>query len=284
MKESAIPSSSSEGGITREGLVEIYGSVKKLYRWRFHYWKDVKTRLFPPIEDSRHYVKDDAPMIVPRGRFERQALIELSATQKVVKNVTFLDDWINIINGDSSAIDPQNPTGVFTEILKHEIIHSQTTSRAITGVINPVLRPSDISYGGDIHYVTGFNVFSIDLKNKISRQVMRPFEEYTAQYLAMSLTDQFGNQDPILNRLKEYGQSIGPEFIEAAEELNKIFTIMGISAEKVEEFHRSSDLRGFLELLRSINPETARLILKAGMSKDFWTGVQRLKEVHSTLQ
>lgn len=260
-------------------LQETCTSLFNLYSSTFGSGRRVDMIVLPPIEASRIWLGDNIDMSVPRGRYNLVVGIEDPTGKKIVAGVQFVRDMIHLVKGDPSTVDPENPNDVFRPILAHELVHSQVTPRAVVGVEPAPLLPRDIRFGGDIHYVLGFKAVSRNLRTNSTLNPTKPLDEYITQYLAMTMTNAFEERNPVLEKMKTHGLGINAEYIVGAEILHSAFSKYGITPQMVESFHSKSDIRGFLAMLRKINPELANNVLRAGIDANPATSINRLKEI-----
>lgn len=260
-------------------LQETCTSLFNLYSSTFGSGRRVAMEVLPPIEASRVWLGDSIDMSVPRGKYNMVVGIEDPTGKKIVSGVQFVRDIIHFVKGDPSVVDPENPKDVFRPILAHELVHSQVTPKAVVGVEPAPLLPRDIRFGGEIHYVLGFKAVSRNLRTNSTLNPTKPLDEYVTQYLAMTMTNAFEEKNPVLEKMKTHGLGINAEYIIGAEMLHDAFSRYGITPQMVESFHSKSDIRGFLAMLKKINPELANNILRAGIDVNPKTSINRLKEI-----
>ncbi len=220
---------------------------------------------------------------VPRGQYIVFPSLGVEVNSgKVLDIKAFVGRSIAYFDGNYAILGTEGSKSFSREILGHEYVHSQAEPAALLGVSNPILTPRDLKYQGELHYVSGFKAVNFDPKTGNRTEVARQLEEYVTQYLTMCMLGEIDVKSPALEQIFETKTGIDPEYIEAADILHGIFTNFGITPQEVEQFHRKSDILGFLNLVRIHDRKTAAIILASGTEKDRITSIKKLRELKTT--
>lgn len=269
--------------VTPQQIAQVARRVFDLYSLVYRLPKDIPIHLLAPIEESNKYVGKCSDVRIPRGKWETAVAFKTSPDKKRILGIEGFPperERVCLVAGDPSLVHEDNFQGVYRHILGHELTHGQTKPLAVVGVKPKLQIPSNINFGGEIHYIIGFKAVSLNPAKGLKYEPTRRLEEYVDQSLIMHAFNAFKEPDPVLETIKTHGRGIDADSIIAAEILNSVFQANKIPYKLVELYHCNSDIPGFVDLLEDAKLGLGRKLIGACCVVPDTPGVlRRLEEV-----